>query len=497
MAEEVGFVESIRGPVAYLDGLPGAGVGELVISPSGVKGFVGSLLRDKVEVFLLTDKPILPGEMFSRTGGFLDLPVGDFLLGRAVNPLGEPVDGLGDLDGSKGKLEKMLLDQPAIGIAGRKFITEQFDVGITTIDTLFPLGRGQRELVIGEQRSGKTQFLLDIVSNLKGLGVICVYALIGKPVVETRNIWLQMSENELMKYSVLVISTATDPSPLTFLTAQSAMTIAQHFQRLGRDVLVILDDMGVQARNYREMALVSQKPPGRESYPGDIFYQQARLLERAGCFNPTAGGGSITALPVIELMLAEFAAFIPTNLMGMTDGHFMFKSALSQQGKRPAIDLFLSVTRVGGQTQQRVQNLLATKVKEILGRGSQLELVSRFGSELPMETKAILLQKQQIEELLNQEPFTLVPKQIQTIILALPFTSLFRGKDVIFVRNVKEKLIAAFVDDPDLRKFAREIFTKKDLAELFAAVETIKPQLEKIAATIEQLKPKPAGEEEQ
>lgn len=489
--QEVGFVKRVRGPVAYLDGLPGVGIGEMVVGESGVRGFVGSLLPDQVEVFLLTDQKVTPGERFTRTGDFLELPVGDFLLGRAISPLGDPVDGLGPLATAKADNNHLRLDQPAVGISGRRFITEQFDVGITTVDTIFPIGRGQRELVIGEQRSGKTQFLLDVVANLKGLGVICVYALIGKPVVETRNIWLQLSDNELLKYTTLLISTATDPSPMTFLTAQSAMTVAQFFQRQGRDVLVILDDMGVQARNYREMALVSQRPPGRESYPGDIFYQQARLLERAGCFNETVGGGSITALPVIELLLAEFAAFIPTNLMGMTDGHLMFKSSLSQQGKRPAIDLFLSVTRVGGQTQERLQNALATKVKGILARGSQLELVSRFGSELPVETRAILLQKQQIEELLNQKPFALVPKQIQTILLALPFTSWLKSKEAAFVRAVKEKLLASFIDDPGLRKFAREVFAKKDLPELFAAIETIKPQLDKIAATlVEQPKPK-------
>lgn len=495
-AQEVGFVKKVRGPVAYLDGLPGVGVGEMVVGEAGVRGFVGSLLADQAEVFLLTDQKVAPGEKFTRTGKFLELPVGDFLLGRAINPLGDPVDGLGPLATTKTDNNYMRLDQPAVGISGRRFITEQFDVGITTVDTIFPIGRGQRELIIGEQRSGKTQFLLDVVANLKGLGVICVYALIGKPVVETRNVWLQLSDNELMKYTTLLMSTATDPTPMTFLTAQSAMTVAQFFQRQGRDVLVILDDMGVQARSYREMALVSGRPPGRESYPGDIFYQQARLLERAGCFNSQAGGGSITALPVIELLLAEYAAFIPTNLMGMTDGHLMFKSSLSQQGKRPAIDLFLSVTRVGGQTQERLQNALATKLKEILGRGSQLELVSRFGSELPAETRAILLQKQQIEELLNQKPFVLVPKQIQTILLALPFASWLKGKDRVFVRAVKEKLITSFIDDPDLRRFAREVFDIKDLPGLFSAVETLKPQLDKIAAEAVPA-PKPKEEEEQ
>lgn len=475
MAEEVGFVRNVRGPVAYLDGLPDVAVGELLEAKSGARGFVGSLHDDLAEVFLLSDQVVSPGEMFSRTGGLLSIPVGDFLLGRAINSVGDPVDG-----GAKFKGKEFLaLDQPAAGIAGRRFITEQFDTGIGVIDTIFPLGRGQRELVIGEQRSGKTQFLLDIIANLSGSGVVCVYALIGKPVVETRDIWIQLTENKLMDHTVLIMSIAADPAPLTFLTPQTAMTVAQYFQRKGKDVLVILDDMGVAARNYREMALVSNRPPGRESYPGDIFYQQARLLERAGCFNASAGGGSITALPVIELVLAEYAAFIPTNLMGMTDGHILFRSALSQQGTRPAVDRFLSVTRVGGQTQQRLQNALAMKLKETLARGAQLELVSRFGSELPEATKAALLERQQVEELLNQKPFVKIPKEVQMVMLSLPFTSFFKGKQLPFVKEIKPKLLEAFNKDAALAEFAKKVFSFTDLAALFAGIETIVPALSK------------------
>lgn len=478
---EVGFVKSVRGPVAYLDGLPDISVNELVVSESGVKGFVGSLRGDVVEVFLLSDQPMEPGEKFVRTGSHLDLPVGDFLLGRAISPLGEPLDNLGKIEA--GDSVRLGLEQPAVGIAGRRFITTQFDTGVSIVDTIFPLGKGQRELIIGEQRSGKTQFLLDIIANISGSNIICVYALIGKPVAETRDIWTQLVENKLVGNTVLIMTVATDPAPLVFLTAQAAMTVAQYFQRQGKDVLVILDDMGVAARNYREMALISSRPPGRESYPGDIFYQHARLLERAGCFNEKAGGGTITALPVIELVLAEFAAFIPTNLMGMTDGHILFKASLSQQGVRPAIDRFLSVTRVGAQTQPRLQNALATKLKETLARGAQLEVVSRFGSELPVETKIALSQREQLEELLNQKPFVKISKEAQTFLLALPFTSWLKGKDVAFVRKVKEPILAALKSDADLQKFTQEIFAKKDLAELFSAIDKLGSKLDQVTAS--------------
>lgn len=491
--QEVGFVQSVQGRIAFVDGLPSVQVGELVVSDDGTKGYVGGLFPDRVEVYLLSDRVVVPGQKFSKSGEYLEVLVGDFLLGRVINALGEPIDDK-PLDFARGKgsgfrvhpegsprgftpmgpEEKRRIDQPAVGIAGRRFIEEQFDTGITVIDTLFPLGKGQRELLVGESRSGKSDFILDVVANQKERGVVCVYTLVGKPMVEVRDVWKRLEERGLLGYTVVVASTSTDPSPAIFLTPQTGLTIAQYFQSLGRDVLLILDDMGTHARNYREMSLLSGRPPGRESYPGDIFFQQARLLERAGCFTKEAGGGSITALPVIELALSEFAAFIPTNLMGMTDGHFLFRSGLAQQGRRPAIDLFLSVTRVGSQTQKRLQNLLAMKVKETLARGTQLEVVSRFGSELPLETQKILAQKDWILELLIQKPMSFVPKDAQTVMLAVPFTSILSGKDRAFVKANFDNLVSSLSSDPELAKLTKEVFTKKDLSELFAAVEGLK-----------------------
>ncbi len=475
--EEVGFVESVRGPVAYVSGLPTLQMAELIESESGAKGFVGALRENLAEVFLLSGGGVKAKEAFRRTGEILTVPVGDFLLGRAISPLGNPVDeGPAFAKASAG--QRASLYEPAVGISGRRFITEQFDTGISAVDTIFPMGKGQRELIIGEQRSGKTGFLLDVITNLGSKNVVCVYALIGKPVAEVRDVWRELNEKKLSANTVLVVAKATDPAPLTFLAAPAAMSIATFFQKKGRDVLVILDDMGVQARTYREMALISNRPPGRESYPGDIFYQQARLLERAGCFNATAGGGSITALPVIELMLPELSAFIPTNLMGMTDGHLLFSSSLSQQGQRPAIDLTLSVTRVGSQTQKRIQNLLATKIKEVLARGTQMEAVSRFGSELATQTKALIIQKQQIEELLKQKSGVNLPKEMQTVFLALPFTSFLQGKDVAFVKTHKDQIETALLTDLEIVKLCKQAFEKTELSQLYKAIEEMKPKLE-------------------
>lgn len=464
--EEIGYVTSVQGKIAFVDGLPTVQIGELVVTENGAMGYVGGLFVDRTEVYLLTGNDVEPGHAFRRKGEFLSLPGGDFLFGRVIDPVGRPVDGKG-WPLTYAKAERVRIDQTAVGISGRRFITQQFDTGITVIDTVFPLGRGQRELVLGDSRSGKSSFLIDLVANQKNTGVICVYVLIGKPIAEARDVWLRLGELGLMGSTVIVASTSLDPAPLVFLAPMAGMTMAQFWQKKGRDVLIILDDMGTHARSYREISLVAGRPPGRESYPGDIFFQQARIMERAGCFNQADGGGSITALPVMELALSDFSGYIPTNLMGMTDGHLLFKSELAKQGQRPAIDLFLSVTRVGSQTQNRIQNLMAMKVKQTLARGRELEVVSRFGSELPFETKLILNQKEQIEELLIQKPFVFVSKEIQTILLALPFTKFMETKDRIFLRNNFDNILAIF----ETASEKADVFKKTTLPELFTFVE--------------------------
>lgn len=466
--EEVGFVQSVQGEVLTISDLPGVRVGEMVVGESGEKGYVGGLFSDQVKVFLLAKTPVEPGEMWRRTGKPITINVGNFLLGRVIDPLGQIIDGQIKKKSEDGA-EEMAIDQEAVGIKGRRFIKEQFDTGIVVIDTVFPLGKGQRELILTESRAGQGEVFLDIIANAASQGILCIYALIGRPVSQARAVWADLVEKKILAKVILLISTSTDPAPMVFLAPYAAMAVAGYFQRQGKDVLVILDDMGTHARNYREMTLLAGGAPGRESYPGDIFYQHAKIVERAGCFDPSAGGGSITLLPVLELSATEFTSFIPTNLMGMTDGHLLFKSALAQQGRRPAVDLFFSVTRVGGQTQQRLQNALATKIKEVLIRGQELETVGRLGAELPLETRQILAQKEQIEELLNQKPLTLIPKELQMVLLGLTFTALFKGKDRGFVKSIRDKVLTEkkFLD------FSKDVFKKKNLEELFAALESL------------------------
>ncbi len=435
---------------------------------------MAGLFENWVEVYLLTNTNVEPGQIFKKSGDFLGIKVTDDFLGRVINPLGESIDEKAPFPTSQ-KEEKTPLDEKAPGIGARRYIEEQFQTGITVVDTLFPLGKGQRELIVGESKAGKSSFLVDIIANQKGRNVVCVLTLIGKPLSEVRDVWSQIKDKGLLEDMVMVVSTSADSAPMIFLTPQSAFTVADFFRKKDKDVLIILDDMGAHARNYRELSLVSGRPPGRESYPGDIFYQQARLLERAGCFTQ---GGSITALPVIELPLSDFQAYIPTNLMGMTDGHLLFRAVLSQQGQTPAIDLFLSVTRVGSQTQQRLQNAIATKVKETLARGTQLELVSSFGSELPEETKLILAQKDQIEELLIQRPGKFFSQEMQTVLLTLPYTQFLKNKSRIQVRDNFQGILGLFEKDPELKKIVEEVFKNKSIEELVTLLDSHKDKLE-------------------
>ncbi len=473
---------SARDFLVRLAGFPTIRINDMVES-GGIRGWVNSIADDTIEVLLLDEGRIVPKQMFKRYPERLGLSVGDFLLGRAINPLGVPIDGKGLLAsqghaiGGRSGLSKtqttqvLELEQPALGIESREFIREQFLTGITLIDTLIPIGVGQRELVLGDAHSGKTAFLLDTIINQKGTGVICIYASIGKPSVAVRNLIDTLRVNNALSYTVVIATSSSEPAPLIFLTPKAALTVAEYFQKEGKDVLLILDDLGNHAKIYREIALLGEKPPGRESYPGDIFYQHAHLLERAGNFLPSFGGGSITALPVIELALNDFTTLIPTNLMSMTDGHLLFKSTLRSQGQIPAVDISLSVSRVGRQTQDKVSNLLSTRVRQILSQASDLETISRFSSELPPQTQLILRQKDLIMELLKQEPLTAISKPIQIILLALPFTSFLKDKNRAFIEKYKNTLINIFLTQPPLVAVTKAVVSMQSDEELIKTLE--------------------------
>lgn len=477
--EEVGYVVSNRDFLVQLDGLPTIKVNDMVESDTSLRGWVNSIAEDKVEVLMLDEGIIKPKQQFRKLPSRLGVAAGDFLLGRAINPLGVPIDGRGPL--SKSQTTPIAeLDQEAPGIESREFIKQQFLTGITIIDTLIPLGQGQRELILGDAHSGKTGVLIDIVANQKDTGVICIIALVGKPAVTIRALIDTLRLNKTLDYTIVIATSSSEPAPLIFLTPKTAFTIAEYFQKKGKDVLLIINDLGSHAKIYREISLLGNRSPGRESYPGDMFYQHAHLLERAGNFLPAYGGGSITALPVIELNLNDFTSLIPTNLMSMTDGHLLFKSSLNSQGQTPAIDISLSVSRVGRQTQDQMSNLLATRVRQVLSQASDLETISRFSSELPIETQLILRRKDLITEILKQEPLTAVSKPIQLILLALPFTTFLQDKNKAFVEKYKKILIEAFLGNPQLVTITKSISNLKTDEELIKLLEGVGPILTKL-----------------
>lgn len=476
---EIGYVISNRDSIVYLDGFPTIKVNDMVESDNNLRGWVNSIDKDKIEVLMLDEGIIKPKQQFRKLPNRLEITAGDFLLGRAINSLGVPIDGKGLL--SKTKTNPTIeLEQEAHGIESRQFITNQFLTGITLIDTLIPLGKGQRELVMGDAHSGKTGFLIDTIVNQKNTGVICVLSLIGKPAVTVRNIIDQLRVNKALDYTVIIATSSSEPPPLIFLTPKTAFAIAEFFQKKGKDVLLVLDDLGSHAKIYREISLLGNKSPGRESYPGDIFYQHAHLLERAGNFLPQYGGGSITALPVIELNLNDFTTLVPTNLMSMTDGHLLFKASMHAQGQSPSIDISLSVSRVGRQTQDQVSNLLSTKVRQILSAAADLETLSRFSAELPPETQLILRRRDLIMETLKQEPLTAIPQQIQLILLALPFTTFYKDKTKAFVEKYKKTIIEAFTNNASLTPVTKTVNKLKNEDELIKLLEGTGPILTKI-----------------
>ncbi len=476
--KEIGYVLSSKNYLANLDGLPNVKIHDLVETEQGSIAVVTAVFQNYVEVFLLDETTVYPGQIFTYTGKKLAISIGDFLIGRAVNPLMVPIDGKGLI--GKTKSETREIEQRAKGIESREFIKEQFVTGISLIDTLVPIGKGQRELIMGDGHSGKTRFLVNIMVNVRDKNVICIYAAIGKPTNAIKNTLNALAVNGALTHTVIVATSSTEPPPLILFTPHAAMTIAEYFQNMGKDVLIILDDMGIHAKMYRELSLLGNRSPGRESYPGDIFYQQAKLLERAGKFSKDHGGGSITALPVIEIALGDFTGFIPTNLMAITDGHLLFKSSLYNKDQRPAIDISLSVSRVGRQTQNLVLNLLSRRIRQTLAKGTELETIARFSTELPPATQAILRQKMLIEEITRQEDLTDVPIVIQSILFGLIYTSFLQDKNDVFLRKHKNEIINLFIHDQNFTGITKNVQAFQSDEEVIKLLETISPKLNQI-----------------
>ena len=414
--EEVGIVEKIGDGIATVIGMKNAMAGELVELPHNVSGMVLNLNPDSVGIVLMGgETKIKEGDVVRRTGRIMEVPVGENLLGRVVSAIGDPIDGKGEIAAAA----RRPVESPAHGIADRKSVDTPLQTGIKCIDALVPIGRGQRELIIGDRGTGKTAVAIDTIINQKGLGVICIYVAIGQKASNIARIVRTLEQHGAMEYTIIVAATAADSAPLQYLAPYAGVTMAEYFMDQGKDVLCVYDDLSKHAVAYRAMSLLLRRPPGREAYPGDVFYLHSRLLERAAKLNDELKGGSITALPIIETLAGDVGGFIPTNVISITDGQIFLESELFYSGIRPAINSGLSVSRVGGAAQIKAMKQVAGTLRLDLAQFRELAAFAQFASDLDKATKAQLDRGQRLTEVLKQGQYSplSVEKQVMAIYL--------------------------------------------------------------------------------
>lgn len=455
--KEVGIVTSLKNDLVRIEGLPTVRVNDILRDKDGKQSLVVSYRSDSVKALLLGDSEYRPGDVLSHDPEGIRIPTGDEVLGRVIDALGRPIDGRGAIGG---EMNTCSLEAVAPGMASRSLIKDQFYTGVTVVDSLIPIGKGQRELIFGEPDSGKQLFLLDTVAAQYDQGVVCVYAAIGFPSVKVKRLVDALTARENFSHTVVVSAVSGSPTAHIILAPAAALLIAEQFRNRGRDVLIILDDLGVHAKYLRELALLSRRIPGRESYPGDIFFQHAHLLERAGNFNDTVGGGSITMLPVMELDLEQLSTLIPTNLIASTDGHLYFSASLAAEGTYPAIDIESSVTRVGRQSQKPVQISIAERVRSLLASFRDLERFSHLGAEISGSARRTLHRGFVIKELLRQEPKQVIDWRLQILMLGSAFLATAEDfKPKVFIEKKKE-ILDFLASDDFFISFLQEIDNK-------------------------------------
>jgi F-type H+-transporting ATPase subunit alpha len=414
---EVGTITSVGTGIATVLGLPGVGFEEILKFPGDIYGIAFNVDEAEIGVVLLGEHWRLhAGEEVERRGHVMDVPVGDALIGRIVDPLGRPLDGKGMVMSAA----RLPVERPAPHIMDRAPVTEPLQTGIKAIDALIPIGRGQRELIIGDRQTGKTAIALDTILNQRGKNVICVYCAIGQRAAGVAKVVAALSEHDALDYTTVVVTEGNDPPGLAYIAPYAATSIAEHFMQQGRDVLIVYDDLTHHARAYRELSLLLRRPPGREAFPGDIFYLHARLLERATHLRPELGGGSLTALPIIETEAQDISAYIPTNLISITDGQIYLSPSLFELGVLPAVDIGRSVSRVGGKAQRAPYRAVAGDLKLAYAQFEELETFARFGARLDESTRKIIEHGRRIRACLKQQEFApvSVPAQI-AVLLAL------------------------------------------------------------------------------
>jgi len=411
---EVGSVVSVGDGIARIHGIERAMAGEMLEFPHNVFGIALNLEEESVgSVLLGHSTQIKEGDTVKRTGRIISVPVGDEMVGRVVNALGQPIDGKGPI-ASK---QFMPIERIAPGVVDRSPVKEPLQTGLKAIDGMVPIGRGQRELIIGDRQTGKTAVAIDAILNQKDTGVICIYNAIGQKQSTVAQVVRTLEEADAMRYTIVVAATASDPAPLLYIAPYSACTFGEYFRDNGKHALVVYDDLSKHAQSYREISLLLRRPPGREAYPGDVFYLHSRLLERAAKLNNELGGGSLTALPIIETHAGDLSAYIPTNVISITDGQIFLESDLFHQGVRPAINVGNSVSRVGGSAQIKAMRQVAGTLRLDLAQYRELAAFAQFGSDLDKSTQAQLNRGARLVEILKQPQYEPLPAERQVAII--------------------------------------------------------------------------------
>ncbi len=429
---EVGYVLSVGDGIARLHGLDNCMAGELLEFPKGVRGLALNLEEETVGSVLLGDAALIKeGDEVRRTGRIMSVPAGEALIGRVVNALGQPIDGKGPVNTK----DFYPIERVAPGIVDRQPVKTSLQTGIKAIDSMIPIGCGQRELVIGDRQTGKTAVLIDTIINQKDSGVICIYVAIGQKASTVAQVVATLTEFGAMKHTIVVSASAADPAPLQFVAPYAGCAMGEYFMDRGRDVLVVYDDLSKQAAAYREVSLLLRRPPGREAYPGDVFYLHSRLLERAARYSKEKGGGSLTALPVIETQAGDVSAYIPTNVISITDGQIYLESDLFFSGIRPAVNVGLSVSRVGGSAQIKAMRAVAGTLRLDLAQYRELAAFAQFGSDLDKTTQAQLARGERLVEILKQNQYVPLAVENQVVIIYAATTG---ALDELPVKSLRE-----------------------------------------------------------
>ena len=457
---EVGYVETVGDGIATLSGLDHAMYGEVVVFENGTKGMVQDISTDGIGVILFDQEGTIgQGTKVSRTKLQAGIPVGNNFLGRVVDPLGNPIDGQGPIEST----EIRPVEEPAPSIIDRKPVTTPLETGILSIDAMFPIGRGQRELIIGDRQTGKTSIALDTILNQKGKDCICIYVSIAQKASTVANLVNTLKKNGALDYTIVVTSTAADSASLQYIAPYSATSLAEYFMHNGKDVLIVYDDLSKHAVAYRTISLLLGRSPGREAYPGDVFYLHSRLLERSSRLCDEKGGGSITALPIIETQDGDVSAYIPTNVISITDGQIFLESDLFFEGQRPAVNVGLSVSRVGGAAQTKAMKKASGSLRINLAQYREMKEFTQFSSDLDESTKKQLNHGQILMELLKQPLNHPMSQSDQILSLVIADADLFSGVDIENLKEDQNQLLAWINENHP--EFASEINTTKVLDE--------------------------------